>query len=136
MLRLRRTDVRDFWFWYANGEVDLYEINYYTRKCHQRTVVNDYGMIVAIASVDKDGEIGLLVRHDLLEGCTHRFLKLTATFLEEAFDYANSEHLFSGIKDNLRDLRWVKHLGFKKGTQLPQHTELGWTTYELPYEGG
>lgn len=110
------------------------EIFHYENECYLRSFVDtDTERVIAVGMTQPCGEVGLVIDNSLLKKHIRKFYTLLVIYAAESFAYIDTDTLFTGIKPNLRDKRWIKFLGFEESTyDDPDHSELGWTTYELP----
>lgn len=116
-----------------NKDLTTEEINYYINECYLRVFKDSSkDKIIAIGMVTPNGEIGLLINNIPIK-YIKKFYTLLTIFATEGFNFSNKNILYTGIKPNSRDTRWIKYLDFTKASiTRPAHQERGWSTYELP----
>lgn len=120
----------------CNSEVILTDeqVSYYEDTHYLRTFIDtNTKRIVAVGMVQKCGEIGLIIDNTLLKKHIRKFYTLLVIYAAEAFAYIDTDTLFTGIKPNTRDQRWIKFLGFEPSLFNDiDHESIGWGTFELP----
>lgn len=127
---------------YTLGDIDLVnpETEQYLITAYEsdpdiavRTFRNEEGTPIAIGMCAKSGEIGLIVKHELITNAME-FYTLVVVFCVEGFVHSGADSLFTGFNpDSRRDRQWCRFLRMQvSDTQIDEHTERGLVTYEFP----